>query len=82
MSKADNDLLNDLIGNSEETPTKSNTLDISTDNYLPHTIKDGDSWDTISKMYGVSIANLKKANPGIASKKEPMLGSVINIPEE
>jgi LysM repeat protein len=84
LSKADNDLLNDLIGSTEEAHTSksSSPLDIATDNFLPHTIKEGDTWNTISNMYGVSIANLKKANPEIASNKEPKINSVINIPEE
>ena len=84
LSKADNDLLNDLIDNSKETTneSKKDQVDIATDNYLPHTIKEGDSWKTVSEMYGVSVANLKKANPKIASENEPKVGGVINIPEE
>ena len=84
LSKADNDLLSDLINNSNETGSNSEStpLQLGTDNYLPHTIKEGDNWNTISEMYGVSIANLKKANPKIASSTEPKVGSVINIPEE
>ncbi len=85
LSKADNDLLSDLIGDSKETKsdeTKSDMLEIATSSYLPHTIKEGDSWNTISEMYGVSIADLKKANPKIASAKEPKVASIINIPED
>ena len=84
LSKADNDLLNDLIDNSSEPENNSENapLDISSDNYLPHTIKEGDSWNTVSEMYGISIASLKRANPKIASLKEPKVDTVINIPEE
>jgi LysM repeat protein len=84
LSKKDNDLLDNLIDDVKETghEPKSSPLNISTDNYLPHTIKEGDTWTTVSEMYGVSVANLKKANPKIASEQEPAIGSVINIPEE
>ncbi|HJO93460.1 MAG TPA: LysM peptidoglycan-binding domain-containing protein [Victivallales bacterium] len=58
------------------------TASISTPSYLPHTVKDGDTWSTVSDMYGVSVADLKKANPKIASDKELKVGSVVNIPEE
>lgn len=51
-------------------------------NYLPHTVKDGDTWQTISDMYGVSIEDLKKVNPSIASDDQPKTGTVVNIPEE
>ena len=83
LSKADNDLLNDLIVNSNEAGNNSESTlpNIAADNYLPHTVKEGDSWETISEMYGVNVTNLKKANPKIASAKNPKIGSVINIPE-
>jgi len=50
--------------------------------YLPHTVKDGDTWQTISDMYGVSIDDLKKVNPSIAGDAQPKVGAVVNIPEE
>ncbi|MEI6055705.1 MAG: LysM peptidoglycan-binding domain-containing protein [Lentisphaerota bacterium] len=53
-----------------------------TSNYLPHTVKDGDTWQTISDMYGVSIEDLKKVNPSIAGDTQPKSGTVVNIPEE
>ncbi len=86
LSKTDDDLLNDLIDNSKEVTTQSkgmvsSALDIDTESCLPHTIKAGDTWNTISEMYGVSVADLKKANSKIASEKEPKVDTVINIPE-
>ena len=49
--------------------------------YLPHTVRDGDTWQSISDMYGLTIDNLKKANPTVTGA-EPKSGIVINIPEE
>ena len=49
-------------------------------NYLPHTVKDGDTWQTISDMYGLSVEDLKKANDSITG--EPKVGIIVNIPEE
>lgn len=51
-------------------------------NYLPHTVKDGDTWQTISDMYGVSREDLKKVNSSIAGDSQPKSGTVVNIPEE
>ena len=86
LSKKDNELINNLITPQEKTNTnKDNSVDTTintTSNFLPHTIKDGDTWSTISEMYGISADNLKKANPKIASATQPKIGSVINIPEE
>lgn len=48
--------------------------------YLPHTVKDGDTWQTISDMYGLSVNDLKKANPSVEG--EPKVGTIVNIPEE
>ena len=83
LTKEDTDLLNDLINSSEgkeETAAKATAP--QSVNYLPHTVKDGDSWNTISEMYGVSIDNLKKANPKVASESNLASGTVINVPEE
>lgn len=55
---------------------------VPTANYLPHTVKDGDTWQTISDMYGVSIEDLKKVNPSIVGDAQPKSGIVVNIPEE
>ncbi len=52
----------------------------ATPNYLPHTVKDGDTWQTISDMYGLSAEDLKKVNPSITG--EPKVGTIVNIPEE
>ena len=83
LSKEDTDLINDLIGsdNSSSSASSSQSAPQSI-NYLPHTVKDGDSWNTISEMYGVSVDNLKKANPKYASDSKLANGIVINIPEE
>ncbi len=66
------------------TATASETAAVpaSAANYLPHTVKDGDTWQTISDMYGVSLEDLKKANPSIAGDTQPKTGTVVNIPEE
>ena len=49
-------------------------------NYLPHTVKDGDTWQNISDMYGLNADALKKANPSVTG--EPKAGTTVNIPEE
>jgi LysM repeat protein len=88
LTKEDSDLLNDLINTPEgkqQNHKKSKTakeIEPKSVNYLPHTVKDGDTWDTISEMYGVGISNLKKANPKESSKSKLSDGTVINIPEE
>ncbi|HBM17569.1 MAG TPA: hypothetical protein DD381_14675 [Lentisphaeria bacterium] len=64
----------------EKESETSSTL--SQANYLPHTVKEGDTWQTISDMYGVSIEDLKKVNPTIAGDAQPKVGIVVNIPEE
>lgn len=51
-------------------------------NYLPHTVKDGDKWQTISDMYGVSVDDLRKANPAIVGDAQLKSGTVVNIPED
>ncbi len=50
--------------------------------FLSHIVKKGDSWNTISDMYGVSILDLKKVNPEIASLYYLNPETVIKIPEE
>lgn len=50
-------------------------------NYLPHTVKEGDTWQAISDMYGLSVDDLKKANPSVITD-EPKVGITVNIPEE
>ena len=87
LSKADNDLLNDLIVDSTKDTgisgdVQNKSLDIATESFLPHTVKEGDSWNTLSEMYGVNINDLKKANPKITSETDPKVNSVVNIPEE
>lgn len=77
LTKEDSDLLNQIIGETK----KSDNEKKPTPNYLPHTVKKGDTWNTISEMYGVSIKDLKKANPKIASEKLLTPETVINIPE-
>lgn len=52
----------------------------ATPNYLPHTVKEGDTWQVISDMYGLSVDDLKKVNPAVEG--EPKTGTTINIPEE
>ncbi|MCP4179569.1 MAG: LysM peptidoglycan-binding domain-containing protein [bacterium] len=82
LSSDDKKLL-DGITSEPNAPVKPEvTAAISTPSYLPHTVKEGDTWSTVSDMYGVSIADLKKANPTIASEKDLKVGSVVNIPEE
>ena len=82
LTKEDADLLNDLINTPTTTETKAPSGEAQSVNFLPHTIKDGDTWNTISEMYGVSIDNLKKANPKVASENNLATGTVINVPEE
>jgi LysM repeat protein len=83
LSGNDRKLL-DEITSAPKTPAKSEVASttISTPSYLPHTVKEGDTWNTVSDMYGVSVADLKKANPTIASEKDLKIGSIVNIPEE
>lgn len=69
----------------QSTPSVASTAAVApapTANYLPHTVKDGDTWQTISDMYGVSIEDLKKVNSSIAGDAQPKSGTVVNIPEE
>lgn len=51
-------------------------------NFLPHSVKDGDTWKALSDMYGVSMDDLKKNNPAIAGDAQPKAGTVVNIPEQ
>ncbi len=81
LSKADTDLLNELINTAPATQSSDQAANLS-DNFLPHTVKEGDTWTTISEMYGVSTDALKEANPSLASEKEPKIGTTVNIPEE
>lgn len=49
-------------------------------NYLPHTVKDGDTWQAISDMYGLNVDDLRRANVSVVG--EPKIGTTVNIPEE
>ena len=84
LSKADNDLLNELVDNQKDAQGSSvDTVVAQTkESFLPHTVKEGDDWNTLSEMYGISLNDLKKANPKVASEEQPGVGTVINIPEE
>jgi LysM repeat protein len=82
LTKEDSDLLNDLINSDDKNKAEASNAEAQSVNFLPHTVKDGDTWDTISEMYGVSIDNLKKANPKIASESKLASGTVVNVPEE
>jgi LysM repeat protein len=82
LTKEDSALLNDLINSDKKSEATASKAETQSVNFLPHTVKDGDSWDTISEMYGVSIDNLKKANPKVASESKLASGTVINVPEE
>jgi len=65
----------------EEIPmTEQKPIATATPNYLPHTVKEGDTWQTISDMYGLTINDLKKANTSVTG--EPKVGIIVNIPEE
>jgi LysM repeat protein len=94
--KALNDLINsDVVDTSKPTDNKAQAAGVAPaattstteqkpaaaiPNYLPHTVKDGDTWQTISDMYGLSVDDLKKANP--SGTGEPKVGTTVNIPEE
>ncbi len=96
ISAEDSQLLNQIVSptnntvkspSSQETSTATNTQATAapseqTENLLPHTVKEGDTWNTISDMYGVSLKDLKAANQKISSEKELKPGQIVNIPEE
>jgi len=88
LSAEDSQLLNQIVSSSNTeksapvNPEASATTSAQTDNFLPHTVKEGDTWNTISDMYGVSLKDLKAANQKISSEKELKPGQVVNIPEE
>ncbi|MEI6056994.1 MAG: LysM peptidoglycan-binding domain-containing protein [Lentisphaerota bacterium] len=67
---------------SPEQTTTSSPVATPTANFLPHSVKDGDTWKALSDMYGVSIEDLKKANSTIAGDTQPKAGTVVNIPEQ
>ena len=52
---------------------------VEDDQYLSHTVTEGDTWYSISKRYNKRIAGLKKANP--EQGDEVSLGTIIRIPK-
>ncbi len=70
-----NDINLDLNGSSQ------GLGDANPSNYLPHNVKDGDTWETVSEMYGIDIKALKSANSNISSA--PLkVGETVKIPED
>ena len=47
---------------------------------MPHTVKSGDTFTSIAKQYGVTLADLSKANPQIKNVSRIFPGQVINLP--
>lgn len=97
ISAEDSQLLNQIVSPTNNTAKSPSSQETSappatqatpaapseqTENLLPHTVKEGDTWNTISDMYGVSLKDLKAANQKISSEKELKPGQIVNIPEE
>lgn len=54
--------------------------DNSSNNYIKHKLKAKESFAVLSRKYGVSIADIKKANPKIGTSAKA--GTIINIPKK
>lgn len=65
----------------EETPVdETTTTPVTEDNFIKHKLKSKESFAVLSRKYGVSIAEIKKANPQLSTSVR--VGTLINIPKK